>query len=56
MYAKSFVDTNVLVYAQDVDQKEKHLTARRILRELLSTRSAALSPVLQEFYVTSRAR
>jgi predicted nucleic acid-binding protein len=52
MYVKSFVDTNVLVYAHDVDQKEKHLIARRILIELLSTRSGALSPqVLQEFYV-----
>jgi len=53
MSAKTFVDTNILVYAHDVDQAEKHLIARRILIELMSNRSGALSPqVLQEFYVT----
>ncbi len=52
MNAKSFVDTNVLVYAHDLDQKEKHLIARRVLIELMSNRSGVLSPqVLQEFYV-----
>jgi predicted nucleic acid-binding protein len=53
MSAKTFVDTNILVYAHDVDQAEKHQTARDILIELMSSRSGALSPqVLQEFYVT----
>jgi predicted nucleic acid-binding protein len=53
MNAKTtFVDTNVLIYAHDVDQKEKHPIARMLVTELLKTRSGVLSPqVLQEFYV-----
>ena len=47
-----FVDTNVLIYAHDVDQKEKHAVARMLVTELLKTRRGVLSPqVLQEFYV-----
>ena len=53
MSAKTFVDTNILVYAHDVDAKDKCMVARRILHELWSSRSGTLSPqVLQEFYVT----
>jgi len=52
MSAKTFVDTNVLIYAHDVDAKAKHETARGILRELWSQRTGVLSvQVLQEFYV-----
>jgi predicted nucleic acid-binding protein len=53
MNAKTtFVDTNVLIYAHDVDQTEKHSIARRLVTELLRTRTGVLSPqVLQEFYV-----
>src|SRR5215471_13701572 len=52
MNAKTFVDTNVLIYAHDTDGKFKHATAKRILRELWSERNGVLSPqVLQEFYV-----
>ncbi len=53
MNAKTtFVDTNVLIYAHDVDQKEKHPIARMLVTELLKTRTGVLSPqVLQEFYV-----
>jgi predicted nucleic acid-binding protein len=52
MSAKTFVDTNILIYAHDVDQGQKHLTARDILIELMQDRSGVLSPqVLQEFYV-----
>ncbi len=52
MSAKTFIDTNVLIYAHDIDQKEKYPIARKILVELLATRSGVLSPqVLQEFYV-----
>jgi predicted nucleic acid-binding protein len=52
MSAKTFVDTNVLIYAHDVDAKEKHEKARSVLRELWSDRTGALSvQVLQEFYV-----
>lgn len=52
MSAKTFVDTNVLVYAHDADQAKRTI-ARQILIELMSSRRGALSPqVLQEFYVT----
>lgn len=52
MSAKTFVDTNILIYAHDVDQGQKHLTARDILIGLMEDRSGVLSPqVLQEFYV-----
>ena len=52
MSAKTFVDTNVLIYAHDVDAKAKHDVARSILRELWSARTGVLSlQVLQEFYV-----
>jgi len=48
----TFVDTNVLIYAHDVDQKEKHAVARALVTELFKTRRGVLSPqVLQEFYV-----
>ena len=52
MNARTFVDTNVLIYAHDTDANAKHLAAKSILRELWSERKGALSPqVLQEFYV-----
>jgi predicted nucleic acid-binding protein len=52
MSAKTFVDTNVLIYAHDADARRKHEIARGILQELWSQRTGALSPqVLQEFYV-----
>ena len=52
MSAKTFVDTNVLIYAHDVDAKAKHEVAKDVLRELWSERTGVLSmQVLQEFYV-----
>ncbi|MGA9389054.1 MAG: PIN domain-containing protein [Candidatus Sulfotelmatobacter sp.] len=52
MSDKTFVDTNVLIYAHDVDAKAKHEKAKNILRELWTHRTGALSTqVLQEFYV-----
>lgn len=49
---KTFVDSNVVIYAYDIDAKAKHDTARKILRDLWSQRTGALSvQVLQEFYV-----
>lgn len=52
MNVKTFVDTNVLIYAHDVDAQEKHLIAKEVLRQLWIARSGSLSPqVLQEFYV-----
>jgi len=52
MSAKSFIDTNVLIYAHDVDAKGKHQVAKDLLSRLWSERSGILSAqVLQEFYV-----
>ena len=49
----SFVDTNILVYAEDADAGSKRDTARDLLTDLWKTRQGALSvQVLQEFYVT----
>ncbi len=46
------MDTNVLIYAHDVDSKSKHAIAKNILRELWTARTGVLSmQVLQEFYV-----
>jgi predicted nucleic acid-binding protein len=52
MNDRTFIDTNVLIYAHDVDAKAKHEAAKRILRELWSERTGVLrTQVLQEFYV-----
>lgn len=52
MSARTFVDTNVLIYAHDVDAAAKHEIAEAVLRELWSERTGVLSlQVLQEFYV-----
>jgi predicted nucleic acid-binding protein len=52
MTGKTFVDSNVLIYAHDADAGKKRATAARILRELWTDRLGALSlQVLQEFYV-----
>jgi len=52
MSDRTFIDTNVLIYAHDIDAKRKQETARRILQELWSDRDGVLSiQVLQEFYV-----
>jgi predicted nucleic acid-binding protein len=51
---RTFLDTNVLVYAADLDAGEKRSTARRILAELLPAAAAVVSTqVLQEFYVVA---
>jgi predicted nucleic acid-binding protein len=52
MPVRTFVDTNILIYAHDTDHKKKHPIARKLLVDLLTTRSLVVSPqVLQEFYV-----
>jgi predicted nucleic acid-binding protein len=52
MSDKTFVDTNILIYAHDADAKSKHGVAKSILAELWSQRTGVLSmQVLQEFYV-----
>lgn len=54
MSGKTFVDTNILIYAHDADAPVKHAIARDILRNLWSERAGSLSPqVLQEFYVNA---
>jgi predicted nucleic acid-binding protein len=53
MNAKTFVDTNVLVYAYDEREGYKQEAATRILHSLRQERSGTLSmQVLQEFYST----
>jgi predicted nucleic acid-binding protein len=53
MNAKTFVDTNILVYAYDEREGYKQEAARRIMHYLRHERSGTLSmQVLQEFYST----
>ena len=48
----SFVDTNILIYAEDRDAKGKHDVARALLVDLWESREGVVSvQVLQEFYV-----
>lgn len=53
MSDRVFVDTNVLVYAHDVDAGEKHAAAARAVANLWESRRGILSTqVLQELYIT----
>lgn len=50
---KTFIDTNIIVYAYDETAGEKHQTAKRILVDLWkSGRGLVSTQVLQELYVT----
>jgi predicted nucleic acid-binding protein len=50
----SFVDTNILVYAEDKDAKAKHEIASDLLVQRWTERDGVVSvQVLQEFYVTA---
>jgi len=52
MSGKTFIDTNVLIYAHDAHGGAKRQIAQAILRELWSEQGGVLSmQVLQEFYV-----
>jgi predicted nucleic acid-binding protein len=52
-----FIDTNILIYAYDRDEGEKHQTAVAILEELWESGTGALSTqVLQEFYSVATRR
>jgi predicted nucleic acid-binding protein len=54
MSGKTFVDTNILLYAYDVHAGEKHATANAVLAELWRTGAGALSQqVLHEFYANA---
>ncbi len=49
---RTFVDTNVLIYALDEDQGPRYLTARALIEELWESQDGVLSTqVLQELYV-----
>lgn len=49
----TFVDTNILVYAEDRDAGTKHAIARILIAELWRSKQGVLSEqVLQEFFVT----
>jgi predicted nucleic acid-binding protein len=51
---RSFIDTNVLVYADDRSSGKKGERARKLLRELMATRAGVLSiQVLQEYFVVA---
>ena len=53
MTDKVFLDTNVLVYAHDLDAGEKQSLAADIISNLWESRNGVLSTqVLKEFYVT----
>jgi len=51
-----FLDTNVLVYADDLDAGNKRRVAREILRDAMASRTGVISTqVLREYYtVTTR--
>jgi len=54
MSVKTFVDSNILIYAHDADEPSKRDTANRILQGLWNERTGALSQqVLQEFYANA---
>lgn len=54
MSGRTFVDTNVLIYAHDVDAGHKRDVARELLQNLWAERTGVLSTqVLQEFYVNT---
>ena len=55
MSARCFVDTNILVYAYDAVQGEKHHRASSLIEDLWRSRTGILSTqVLQEFAFTLR--
>jgi len=57
MTAPFFVDTDVLVYADDARDAVKQETARELLRRLLRERSGKLSlQVLQEFFAVATGK
>ncbi len=49
----SFLDANIIVYAEDKRAEEKHQKARNLVLELWDSKEGVLSiQVLQEFFVT----
>ena len=57
MTVKTFVDTNILVYAYDRGAGDKHVKAQRAIGRLWEEGSGVLSTqVLQEFYINVRRK
>ena len=57
MSGKSFVDTNILVYAHDFTQGTKHQRAQALVEELWESGEGILSTqVLQEFCINLRRK
>lgn len=53
MNGRTFIDTNILVYAHDLDAGMKHTIAVQIVKDLWEKKSGVLSTqVLIEFYIT----
>jgi predicted nucleic acid-binding protein len=53
MTGRTFVDTNILVYAHDADAGDKHNIAAAMIADLWESRNGIISTqVLQELYVT----
>lgn len=53
MSARTFIDTNILVYARDASEPRKQAIAESRLRELWESRTGVLSTqVLNEYFVT----
>jgi predicted nucleic acid-binding protein len=51
---RTFIDTNVLVYADDLDAGRKNETAQTIVADLVASRTGVLSTqVLQEYFVVA---
>lgn len=54
---RRFLDTNVLLYADDLDAGEKRRKARVVLRDALTSGEGVVSTqVLQEFFVNSTGK
>lgn len=54
---KTFLDTNILVYAGDSAEPEKQKVARRWLKDLAGAQTGVISTqVLQEYYVTATSK
>ena len=54
MSGREFIDTNVLVYADDARDRRKQVRARELIRRLMRERRGVLSlQILQEFFAAA---
>lgn len=54
MSGREFIDTNVLVYAEDARDRRKQTCARELIRRLMRERRGVLSlQILQEFFAVA---